>query len=278
MTTTAQRSARSHRRREAGFVERWLRAIGCGILFAVFGVGAVILAVIVIPLVAWLRPGDEPADLTAQRWVSKAFAAFRMLSALMRMIVVEYVGAERFPSGAKLVVSNHPTLLDVVYLVALMPQADCVVKREAWSNPALGLMVRAAHYIPNDQGEELVEACSERLRAGRTLVLFPEGTRSPPEGLRKFQRGAAHIALHSGCPIVPVTIRCEPPALKKGQPWYAQPKQLLRYTFEVGEPRSPAELAAGAAGRGEAARLINDWMRSYFEERLGAGRSPAADG
>ena len=75
-----------------------------------------------------------------------------------------------------------------------------------------------AGYIPNDGGRALVEACDERLQAGRSVILFPEGSRFPERRLRRFQRGAAHLALESDCPITPALIRCEPPALGKGKP------------------------------------------------------------
>ena len=100
-----------------------------------------------------------------------------------------------------------------------MPQADCVVKAQAWRNPALRGIVSVAGYIPNLDGEEAIRACAERLAAGRWLVVFPEGSRSPVRGLGRFHRGAAHMALEAGVPILPVTVSCEPPALKRGQPW-----------------------------------------------------------
>ena len=68
-------------------------------------------------------------------------------------------------------------------------------------------------------GAHAVRHAVERLRAGHSVVVYPEGTRTPAEGLRPFQRGAAHIALRAGCDVVPVCITVTPRALMQGQGW-----------------------------------------------------------
>ena len=116
-----------------------------------------------------------------------------------------------------LVVANHPTLLDAVFLMSFMPQADCVVKASHYDNFWLSGAARGAGYIPNRSGPQLVEECAERLRRGRSVLIFPEGTRSPKNGLGTFARGAAHIALRAGSDLVPVTIECDPATLYRGK-------------------------------------------------------------
>ncbi|MCP4004212.1 MAG: 1-acyl-sn-glycerol-3-phosphate acyltransferase [bacterium] len=252
-------------------LERLWRVCGTAFMFAAFGVGAVILALVVVPLSGRLTRGEVRRDLLAQRWIQRSFALFVRLGVLIRVWKTSHHGMQHLAEGPSLVVANHPTLMDVVFLLAFMPQADCVVKRAAWSNPALRGIVRAAGYIPNDSSETLVEACADRLRAGRSVVLFPEGSRSPDCGLRSFRRGMAHIALRSGCRIVPVVIDCDPPALKKGQPWYALPNETFHYTFSVGSPTYAKDLVDADLAPSVAARRISSWMRNYFEARLNHG-------
>jgi len=150
---------------------------------------------------------------------------------------------------------------------SLMPQLDCVVKREAWSNPFMRGVVMAAGYIPNDAGESLVDRCVERIEQGCSLLVFPEGTRSPEGGLGVFQRGAAHAALRSGRPLLPVSIRCEPPTLMRGQKWYEVPPRRMRFSIDVGEPIAPPALSAGEP-RGLAARRMTAELRDFFAKRL----------
>jgi 1-acyl-sn-glycerol-3-phosphate acyltransferase len=251
--------------RLGALAERVVRILGTWLLFAIFGIGALVLAGAVLPLLARTgRRGNRA--LLAQRLIQRSFRAFLRLGTALRLFEVSESGTPHLHGSGLLVVANHPTLLDVVILISRMPQADCVVKREAWRNPFLRGIVAAADYIPNDEGEALVEVCTERLRAGRSILLFPEGSRSPRGGLGRFKRGAARIALRSGRPITPVVVRCDPPALAKGEPGYL-PSRKLRFSIEVGEPivaRGSDDDEAPAL----AARRITAELRSHFHARL----------
>ena len=250
---TALPTAPAARRR----VERLLRSAGSGLMFATFGIGAVCLASIVLPVIALVGGRHRPRDLMAQRMIHYAFRVFVRMGDVLGLMALEEHGTERLRAPGTLVVANHPTLLDVVYLISRMPQADCVVKAAAWANPALRGIVRVAGYIPNHDAEQTIAQCAARLSAGRSLVVFPEGSRSPAQGLGRFHRGFAHIALRSGAPILPVLVTCDPPALKRGQPWYKLPNERLDFRLEVGpliRTDAPAPPSASSAAEMASAR------------------------
>jgi 1-acyl-sn-glycerol-3-phosphate acyltransferase len=249
-------------------IRRLLRKLGTGFLFAVFGIGGLILALVVIPANRWLRGGGGAPDLVAQRTIHRAFRLYVRLGTVLGLWSLAVERPERLRSGASLIVANHPSLMDVVFLISRTPQADCIVKSEAWRNPFLRWIVASAGYIPNDEGEAVIEACVERLRAGRSIILFPEGSRSPARSLGAFRRGAARIALASGATIEPVLIECEPPALLKGQPWYALPDRRLEYTLSCGEPFCAKDVVDPELPAPIAARRLTEHLRSYFEARL----------
>jgi 1-acyl-sn-glycerol-3-phosphate acyltransferase len=258
---------------DGGYLKQSLRLLATGFLFGIFGVGGLFLACVIIPLNSRLRECPEGADIAAQRIIHRSFDWFIRLGGILHIFSVEESGTERLREGTGLVVANHPTLLDVVFLISRMPQADCVVKREAWENFFLRRIVASAGYIPNDTGEDLVKACVDRLHAGRSLIFFPEGSRSPFRGLGKFQRGAAHVAISGSCRITPVVIRCEPPALMKGQSWYALPKRRFQYSLEVGESLRAADLLSDDVAKPLAARQLTETLRAYFAMRLSHGIS-----
>jgi 1-acyl-sn-glycerol-3-phosphate acyltransferase len=245
-----------------------------GLAFALFGIASLVVFGVVLPIRLLLARGAAPRDLVAQRLVHRSLRVYLRVCEAIGAFRVESRHAERLAAVPALVVANHPTLLDVVLLLAHMPQADCIAKRAVWRNPFLRLVVEAAAYIPNDTAEDLVVRCCERLAAGRSVILFPEGSRSPLEGLREFQRGAAHIALASRCPVVPTLLYCDPPALKKGQPWYAVPSEPMRFRLEVDPPLRDLTEGLDALPRSLAARRVNQRLRDYFERRLRNGCAP----
>jgi 1-acyl-sn-glycerol-3-phosphate acyltransferase len=244
------------------------RAARTGTAFVIFGIGAIVLGVVVFPLLT-VGAGRPRRELRVQRAIHLAFRTFVWVMRILGLIRVTWRGLERLREpGARLIVANHPTLIDVVLLIALLPQADCVVKEAAWRNRAMRRVVRAAGYVRNDAGPQVTGACAERLRAGRRLLLFPEGTRSPRAELGMFHRGAARIALASGCGIVPVVIRCEPPTLGKGEPWFQVPDRTAHLTLDVQPALSPEDYAAAHAAPGFAARRLTEDLHQLYERRL----------
>jgi 1-acyl-sn-glycerol-3-phosphate acyltransferase len=255
-----------------------LRRLGTGFLFAVFGIGALFVAGVVFPFVAWRSEAGPGRERIAQRLVQRAFAFFVGLGTALRLFELRATGTERLAAAPALVVANHPTLLDVVFLISQMPQADCIVKRDAFHNPFLRHVVRIAGYIPNGDGRDVIDACVARLAAGRSVVLFPEGSRSPETGLRPFKRGVAHIALRSDAPLLPVFLDCDPPALKKGQPWWAVPDRKLVFTLAVDAPVRARDLVPpGELATPLAARAVTAALQRHFDAKAETKRRDAAD-
>jgi len=263
---------------------RGLRVLGTGASFAAFGLGGLALAGFVFPLI---RLSTRDPRRRADRAQYVVHQSFRFHVWLMRIFGVARLtvrGRERLREpGGRLIVANHPTLIDVVLIGSLMPQLDCLVKIGAWRNPFMRGVVRAAGYVPNDLGEAVVEECARRLAEGRSLLLFPEGTRSQKDGrLGPFQRGAAHVALRSGRPLLPLLIRCEPRFLTRGQHWYDVADRPMGFTIEVGEPMDPRALTHAGERRGVASRELTAALRDFYQaglyDRAGRGVGDALQG
>lgn len=250
-------------------LRRWIRIAATGLGFAFFGLLGVGLTLVAFPLLRLLPGTREERELRSQRAVHWAFRAFNAFMRVLGICRVTLRGVERLREpGAHLVVANHPTLIDVTMLGALMPQLDCVAKSATWSNPFMMGTVKATGYLANDDGPALVDAGSERLQKGRSLLLFPEGTRSPRGGLQRFQRGAAHLALRTGLPLLPVLITCDPPSLMKGQKWWDVPPRKMHFSIEVCDPIHVKELVVPGEPRARAARRVTAVLRDFYAERL----------
>src|SRR5262245_31160105 len=260
-----------HSRPRQQLATAW-RALRTGIAFAAFGLGSVWLAVVWMRIRAIVDRGHHEPWRLAQRALHRLFRWHTSLMESFGLIEVNWIGLERLTApGPKIIVANHPSLIDVVLIISKLPQADCIVASERAQNRWLRGSVAAADYISNDSGVAVVYEAARRLKAGRTLVVFPEGTRTPEDGrLRHFQRGAAHIALASGLDMLPIEISVEPRMLMKGQSWYHVPPRAGRYTLRVGEPVITKEHLDGSESSVMAARKLTRALRARFAATAGA--------
>lgn len=114
--------------------------------------------------------------------------------------------------GAFVVAANHESYSDILVLLASLPlSVRFLAKRSIFRVPVLGWSIRAAGFVPVDRGNRArsvatVEAALRLLEAGRSVVVFPEETRTRTGELLPFKSGAALLALRSGFPLLPVGI------------------------------------------------------------------------
>jgi len=246
----ASRRVPSRRRLARGW-----RALRTGVAFASFGVGAIVVAAITA---VSARGVPARRELRTQRIVHHAFRLWLWWMVCLRLCRVSWIDGERLAgSGPRLVVANHPTLIDVILLLARLSQADCIVKTAARRNPFMRRIVARAGYLANDDGDALVESCADRIAQGRSVLLFPEGTRSPRGGLHRFQRGA-------------VVITCRPPTLLKGQSWHDVPDGRPQWVLRVGAPIDPARYLDAGSTLPVAARRLTADLQALYEQGLGA--------
>ena len=180
-----------NRRRDA-----WLwRLLATGASFFWFGVGGLVLRVLILPLFALLPGGPDARRRRARAAISRGFDMHVQFMFRTRVLDFRIDGAERLGRPGQIVIANHPSLIDVVFLISQIRDTNCVVKASLWNNPFMHGAVRAAQYISNNGSPEMLEEAAQVLRDGETLVMFPEGTRTTPGQPPVFHRGAAAIAL-----------------------------------------------------------------------------------
>ncbi|MBK6727626.1 MAG: 1-acyl-sn-glycerol-3-phosphate acyltransferase [Xanthomonadales bacterium] len=247
-------------------LERGWRVIATGIAFSSFGIGGLLLRLVYFPLLdLGVRDRARKARL-ARAMVKRSFAAHIELMRVLGILRYTISGAEKLRREGLLILANHPTLIDVVFLISLVPNADCVVKARLARNSFTRGPVRATNYICNDSGAGLIEDCIGSIRAGSNLVIFPEGTRTPLDGRTRLQRGAANVAVRGGIDVTPVLIDCSPRSLTKGLPWWRVPARRMQFSIEVRDDIAVQPFLVAAEGEAAiAARRLTHHLQSYFE-------------
>lgn len=250
-------------------LNRAWRLAGTGFAFLVFFTGGAVLAATVFPVLA-LGPGRSATRV--QEFLRHVFAFYLWLLRALGVLRLEVEGGERLKEcRGRLIVANHPTLLDTVFLMALVPRASCIVKSEHWQSPWLGGVMRSAGYVRNDlPAEELVRQCREVLAQGGNLIVFPEGTRTRPDQKPQFQRGVANIALLAEADIQLVVISCRPLTLTKGEPWYKIPARKPVFRVEIAHQLA-VQPFRGERYRGIGSRHLTRALEHFFIARLGHG-------
>ena len=109
-------------------------------------------------------------------------------------------------------IANHQSMVDIWVMLGLVPpNTRFLAKRELFRIPIFGWALAATGCIAVNRGNrtEAIRSlglAAERIRSGRSVVLYPEGTRTRHGSLQPFKKGAFHLALEAGVPIVPVAI------------------------------------------------------------------------
>lgn len=108
--------------------------------------------------------------------------------------------------------ANHASLFDIpVMLVGIPDNIRIMYKRELEKIPVFGWCLKMSPFIALDrersrEASDVLDAVVNTMRSGTSVLVFPEGTRSPDGNLGTFRRGAVALAVRSGTPIVPVAL------------------------------------------------------------------------
>jgi len=169
--------------------------------------------------------------------------------------------------SGKLVIANHPSLIDVVVLISLIENADCVVKAGLWKNPFLKGVVSNTGYLNNEKDPEtFLNDCKNTFEEGNNLVVFPEGTRSTKDNPLKFKRGAANIAIRANVDIVPIVLSVTPTTLTKELAWYQIPDKRFTVKLIVNPVLSTEKYKGTESVSNTVRELTRDLVDYYNEE------------
>jgi len=210
--------------------------------FFYFGVTTLFMGILILPVMRLVLHPKERFKKHGRRFVSSSMRGFVSLMRFLGIVELEVDDRENYRRlSSKIVVANHPSLLDIIMLFSLIPNADCIVNVYLNRNVIVKRVVRQIYILNSLDFDDLIQACNESLGEGNCLIIFPEGTRTPRSGKVIFRKGAARIALASGCTIVPVRIGgTDKYGLGKKDPWTGfNPRERYVYRLAMGAEINP---------------------------------------
>ncbi len=205
---------------------------------AYWGVFGGLLTLVIAPLCLLLprRTGIRLGRFFLHHLFRK-FVVYLRLSDLVHADLTALDGLEKI-HGSFIAAPNHTSLWDVVFIIARLPSAVCVMKKEILNNVVLGGGARLAGYLANDGMTRMIRDATRSLAEGGQLLLFPEGTRTRPDArwINPVKGGCAIIAGRAEVPVYPIFIRSNTRFLQKGWPLWRRPVFPITMRFDLGTP------------------------------------------
>ncbi|OXA94404.1 1-acyl-sn-glycerol-3-phosphate acyltransferase [Flavobacterium hercynium] len=193
-----------------------LRTFLHGIIsFFYYGMGGILMSlfsIIIMPII----PIKEKTKMKAFRYfISKFMKSVLHSGPFMRLKVINK-HHENFEKPA-IVIANHSSFIDILAMGMLSPKIIFLVNDWVYNSPIFGGTVRKAGFYPVSEGlEGGVEHLRQKVNEGYSLMIFPEGTRSESNQIKRFHKGAFYLAEEFNLDIVPVLIHGASEAIPKG--------------------------------------------------------------
>ena len=187
-----------------------------------------ILSTVLLGIIAILLSLFDPSGNTSHR-VARLWGKIQLRIAGTRVRVDGFNHID--PKRSYIIASNHQSYFDIFACLGYLPlQFRWIAKAQLFRVPFLGWSMTRIGYIPIERESpkkayrSMLQA-AERVRKGVSVLIFPEGTRSPDGRLQAFKKGMFLLALKSQAPILPVTILGTAEILPKGK-WFIRPGNI----------------------------------------------------
>ena len=248
-------------------MNRYWRIFATGLSFAIFGVGGVLLTIFLAPALVLTRDRSLRRRF-GKKLLKKAFKSFLWGMQFLGVMDLKIQHIDKLKPGGRLVLANHPSLIDAVILISLIDNPNGIIKSSLFDNPSMYGLAKIAGLMRNVEGTELIRKSIESISSGDNLIIFPEGTRTRVLGQVAFKPGAAYIAIKGGFNITPVLITTSEPVLRKDHSWYKVPSKKPVFTVSVMEEIEVASKIKADADLVLASEELTEFLEEYYSYEL----------
>ncbi|MDQ3049394.1 MAG: 1-acyl-sn-glycerol-3-phosphate acyltransferase [Bacteroidota bacterium] len=226
--------------------------------FSYFIFGSILISILGILLMK-LIPVKSPGIKYAYHWILSKFAGsmIYIMSNVKKRII--NLHGEDFSKPA-VIIANHSSFLDILLLIMMHPKLILLTNKWVWNSPVFGMAVRMAEYYPVAEGaENTTTRLAEKIAAGYSIVVFPEGTRSVDGTIGRFHKGAFFLAENLKVDLLPIVIHGAAHTMTKGF-FYLKNGQL---TLNILPRIQPGDDTYGSTYQEKSKQL-----RKYFTNQL----------
>jgi len=179
-----------------------------------FLIATVFSFLVIIPLVKILPLTTKTKNLIAHRVIHFFSKTVVYWNVQLAKVLIN-IDKQTFKKPS-LIISNHQSSLDLVFLLMLHPRIVILSNKNAWRNTFYGPIIRFAGFIYVDEGLDAVaEVVDQRIKEGYSVLIFPEGTRSIDGKIKRFHKGAFYVAEKLNLEILPIMLHGAYEAMSK---------------------------------------------------------------
>ena len=189
--------------------------------------------------------------------------ALWVLSYMMANVPKRHIGKENMDFGKPaVIIANHASFLDILVTVMQHPKLILLTNKWVYYSPVFGKVVQLADYYPVMEGVEPgVEKFVEIVKDGYSIVVFPEGTRSPDGRLKRFHKGAFYLAEKLNIDIVPMLLHGTADTIRKGDFMVMNSSLTMKFL-----PRITPDDKRFGNGYAERTKGISRYFKAEFEK------------
>lgn len=199
-----------------------IRSILVTICFLIFGIGSILFNFLLFPFIQ--KDKELCSKIIQKSW--RFFTNIMIGFGLIKLDIRKLCEIKN-----KVIVCTHPSFIDIVILIALIPKSTCFVKKELAHNPILKNLVNSIFITNEVELDELKSQSKKMLDMGFNVIIFPSGIRHRKNEFPKIKKGASLVALNASKNIVPIRIFSDDDFLFINQPFYAVGNRVV--TFEI---------------------------------------------
>lgn len=182
--------------------------------------------------------------------------------------VISNPHGEDFSRGS-VMICNHQSMLDPIYMLALSPKVKVMISGKVWKNPIVNPLFRLAGFLNLDRPvEELKAVVGEAVAKGYNVVIFPEGKRNDDD-ISRFHKGAFYIAGETGSDILPVYLHGAGHVMPKGSGLASRG----RIDVEIGQRVPASQLMEHGDNYKAIAQSFCHKYQEYYEDMKGRIRT-----